>query len=86
MIKFQKQISIGNVITIIFFVGSIIWTASQVMYRFESLENKTLEAYENTMENEEDVQSIQVRLATIETKLDEGFKSMEKLIKKNGRK
>ena len=86
MIKLNKQISIGNVVTIIAFCGSLIWTASQIMYRFEALEVKTTEAYDNSQENEEDVQSIQVRLATIETKLDEGFKSMEKLIKKNGRK
>ena len=86
MIKFEKQISMGNVLTIIGLVGSVIWTASQVMYRFEALEDKTSVAFENSQENEEDVQSIQVRLATIETKLDEGFKSMEKLIKMNGRK
>ena len=68
------------------FCGSLIWSVSQIFSRFEALETMSSQAYENTIENEDDVQSIQVRLATIETKLDEGFKSMEKLIKKNGRK
>ena len=65
------------------FAASMVWTASQVFSRFESIENTALSAYDNSLENEDDIQSIQVRLATIETKLDEGFRSLEKLIRKN---
>ena len=85
MVKLNKQISIGNLLTILAFAASMVWTASQVMYRFESLEQMSSEAYENTLTNEEDVESINVRLAKIETKIDEGFKSIEKLIRKNNK-
>ena len=82
MIKFDKQISIGNVLTLIAFAGSMVWTASQVFARFESIEETAISAYENTDANEDEVQSIQVRLAAIETKIDEGFKGIERLLKK----
>ena len=83
MVKFDKQISMGNVLTIVGLAASMVWTASQVFARFESIESVANSAYENTMENEEDVQSMQVKLAAIETKIDEGFKGIERLIKKN---
>tara|TARA_R100000808_G_C2120627_1_gene131989 strand:- start:819 stop:1073 length:255 start_codon:yes stop_codon:yes gene_type:complete len=82
MVKFDKHISIGNVLTIVAFAGSMVWTASQVFARFEAIEKTADFAYDNSLENEEDVQSIQVRLAAIETKIDEGFKGLERLIKK----
>ena len=82
MIKFDKQISIGNVLTLIAFAGSMVWTASQVFARFESIEETANSAYENTVDNEDEVQSIQVRLAAIETKIDEGVKGIERLLKK----
>jgi hypothetical protein len=73
----------GNVLTIVGLAASMVWTASQVFSRFEAVESTANSAYDNTFENEEDVQSMQIRLAAIETKIDEGFKGLERLIKKN---
>lgn len=70
----DKKISLGNLLTIFAIVGSFIYSASIMTIQTENAHNTAIEALNKANNNT-------IRIAVIETKIDEGFKNIEKLIK-----
>ncbi len=68
------KISISHILTIVAFVGSIVWTSSQIFTRFEHLEQESKEALEIARENND-------RLTKIETMIVNDVASLKKLIR-----
>jgi len=68
------KFNIGHIMTIIAFVGSIVWTTSQIVGRFERLEGDTKIALEISRDNND-------RLTKIETMLVTDIASLKKLIR-----
>ena len=70
----DKKISIGNIFTIFAIIGGFIWSASllstDTRYALKSANTALETAHDNT-----------IRIAVVETKIEEGFNNIEKLIK-----
>ena len=70
----DKKISIGNIITIFTILVNIIWNASLITNKAENTELDSSMALKLAQEN-------RIKIAIIETKIEQGFKHIEKLIK-----
>lgn len=70
----DKKISIGNIITIFAILVNIIWNASLITNKAENTELDSSMALKLAQEN-------RIKIAIIETKIEQGFKHIEKLIK-----
>ena len=70
----DKKISIGNIITIFAILVNIIWNASLITNKAENTELDSCMALKLAQEN-------RIKIAIIETKIEQGFKHIEKLIK-----
>ena len=79
----DKKISIGTVITILTVLGTFIYTQGVMTNKMESFE---VEDSKNTMKisnNKDDIVELQISVAKIESKIDEGFKRLETLLIEN---
>mgnify|MGYP003151871603 FL=1 len=79
----DKKISVGTVITILTVLGTFIYTQGIMTSKLESLET---EDSKNTMKisnNKDDIVELQISVAKIESKIDEGFKRLETLLIEN---
>jgi hypothetical protein len=79
----DKKISIGTVITILTVLGTFIYTQGVMTNKMESFE---VEDSKNTMKisnNKDDIVDLQISVAKIEAKIDEGFKRLETLLIEN---
>ena len=79
----DKKISIGTVITILTVLGTFIYTQGIMTTKIESFE---VEDSKNTMKisnNKDDIVELQISVAKIESKIDEGFKRLETLLIEN---
>ena len=79
----DKKISIGTVITILTVLGTFIYTQGIMTTKIESFE---VEDSKNTMKiqnNKDDIVDLQISVAKIEAKIDEGFKRLETLLIEN---
>ena len=70
----DKKVSLGNIITIFAILVNIIWNASLITNKAENTELDSSMALKLAQEN-------RIKIAIIETKIEQGFKHIEKLIK-----
>ena len=79
----DKKISVGTIVTIITIVGTCIYTQGAMVNRIESFETDSTDNRKKIMSNREKIQKVEVDVARIEAKIDEGFKMMERLLIEN---
>ena len=79
----DKKISVGTIVTIITIVGACIYTQGAMVNRIESFEADSTDNRKKIMSNREKIQKVEVDVARIESKIDEGFKMMERLLIEN---
>ena len=75
----DKKISLGTVITILTIVGTCIYTQGIMASEIESVEADTSKHSVKINKNVENIQKLEVSVAKIESKIDEGFKRIEDL-------
>ena len=79
----DKTISVGTIITIVTIVTTFFYTQGATHTRIENIEVESNESRKKIMSNKSKVQDIEVKIARIETKIDEGFKNLERLLIEN---
>tara|TARA_R100001198_G_scaffold86528_1_gene61233 strand:+ start:816 stop:1067 length:252 start_codon:yes stop_codon:yes gene_type:complete len=80
--KLDNKISLGNVIAICTFVGSLIFAGGKLLANMETLQEKAFTALDMANKNKVSIQEIDKRLLIIETKLDDGFSDVLKALRK----
>ena len=76
----DKKISLGTLITIGTVIGTFIYTQGIFAQKIESMESKGLESSIKVMSNTNKIQTLEVSVAKIDTKLDERFNRIEELL------
>ena len=75
----DKKISLGTLITILTVLGTFIYTQGMMTNKVESFEKDSTSHSVKINKNVEKIQELEVSVAKIESKIDEGFKRMEAL-------
>ena len=70
-------------ITVLTVLGTFIYTQGIFANKIESIEDKSSEHSIKMNKNAEKIQELEVSVAKIETKIDEGFKMLETLFMEN---
>ena len=73
MMKIEKKFSLGNMITILVIVANVIWSASVITNKKKINSDDSELALKMARSNE-------IKIAVIETKIDQGFKRLEQKI------
>ena len=73
MMKIEKKFSLGNMITILVIVANVIWSASVITNKTKINSDDSELALKMARSNE-------IKIAEIETKIDQGFKRLEQKI------
>ncbi len=73
MMKIEKKFSLGNMITILVIVANVIWSASVITNKTKINSDDSELALKMARSNE-------IKIAVIETKIDQGFKRLEQKI------
>ena len=76
----DKKISLGTLITIGTVIGTFIYTQGIFAQKIDSMESKSLESSVRVMSNTNKIQTLEVSVAKIDTKLDERFNRIEELL------
>ena len=76
----DTKISLGTIITIGTIIGTFIYTQGIFAAKMESAESNSLESSRKIMSNSKKIQTLEVSVAKIETKLDERFNRIEELL------
>ena len=79
----DKKISVGTVITILTVLGTFIYTQVIMTSKLESLETEDSKNTIKISNNKDDIVELQISVAKIESKIDEGFKRLETLLIEN---
>ena len=79
----DKKISLGTILTMITIIGTFIFTQGATTTKIENLESNERDGRKKIQSNRERVQKIEVSVARLESKIDEGFKHLEKLLIEN---
>ena len=79
----DKKISLGTIITILTIVATFIYTQGATSTKIESVVSDSTDNRKKIMTNRNKVQDIEVKIARIESKIDEGFKNLERLLIEN---
>jgi len=79
----DKKISLGTVITILTILATCIYTQGIMSNKVDSFEIDTNTHSVKIDKNIESIQELEVSVAKIESKIDEGFKRLETLIIEN---
>jgi len=79
----DKKISIGTLITISTILGTFIYTQGMMTNKIESFEKDTTTHSVKINSNVDKIQKLEVSVAKIESKIDEGFKRLETLFIEN---
>ena len=79
----DKKISLGKIITLETNIGTFIYTQGATSTKIESIESGSTDNRKKIMTNRNKVQDIEVKIARIESKIDEGFKNLERLLIEN---
>ena len=75
----DKKISLGTLITICTILGTFIYTQGMMTNKVESFEKDSTSHSVKINKNVEKIQQLEVSVAKIESKIDEGFKRIENL-------
>ena len=73
MMKIEKKFSFGNLITILVIVANVIWSASVITNKTKINSDGSELALKMARSNE-------IKIAVIETKIEQGFKRLEQKI------
>ena len=76
----DKKISLGTLITIGTVIGTFIYTQGVFAQKIESMESKSLESSVKVMSNSNKIQTLEISVAKIDTKLDERFNRIEEML------
>ena len=76
----DKKISLGTIITLVTILGTFIFTQGATTTKIESIESEGRDSRKKIQSNRDKVQNVQVSVARLESKIDEGFKHLEKLL------
>ena len=76
----DKKISLGTLITIGTIIGTFVYTQGIFAQKIESVESNNSNSIQKIMSNSNKIQSLEVSVAKIETKLDERFNRIEELL------
>ena len=79
----DKKISVGTGITVLTILATFIYTQGVMSNKIESFENDTTTHSIKINKNIESIQGLEISVAKIESKIDEGFKRLETLIIEN---
>jgi len=79
----DKKISLGTVVTILTILATCIYTQGIMSNKVNSFEIDTNTHSVKIDKNIESIQELEVSVAKIESKIDEGFKRLETLIIEN---
>ena len=79
----DKKISVGTLITIATVIGTFVYTQGATPAVVSHIELDTSENTNKIMSNSAKIQKIEVDVARIEAKIDEGFKRLETLLIEN---
>jgi septal ring factor EnvC (AmiA/AmiB activator) len=79
----DKKISVGTIITLVTIIATFIFTQGATSTRLEAIDSDTNDNKKKIMANKDKVQNLEVKIARIETKIDEGFKNLERLLIEN---
>ena len=76
----DKKISLGTIITLVTILGTFIFTQGATATKIEGIESKGRDSRKKIQSNRDRIQNVQVSVARLESKIDEGFKHLEKLL------
>mgnify|MGYP003656483160 CR=1 FL=1 len=76
----DKKISLGTLITIGTIIGTFVYTQGIFAQKIESMESNNANNSKQVMTNRTKIQTLEVSVAKIETKLDERFNRIEELL------
>jgi len=79
----DKKISLGTVVTILTILATCIYTQGIMSNKVNSFEIDTNTHSVKIDKNIESIQELEISVAKIESKIDEGFKRLETLIIEN---
>jgi hypothetical protein len=75
----DKKISLGTLITILTILGTFIYTQGMMTNKVESFEKDSISHTLKVNKNSDKIQELEISVAKIEAKIDEGFKRIETL-------
>ena len=75
----DKKISLGTIITIFTIVATCIYTQGIMSSEIEAIKSDSTSHSVKIDKNVENIQTLEVSVAKIESKIDEGFKRIEDL-------
>ena len=76
----DKKISLGTLITLGNIIGTFVYTQGIFAQKIESMESNGSSNSQKIMSNNKKIQTLEVSVAKIETKLDERFNRIEELL------
>jgi len=76
----DKKISLGTLITLGTIIGTFVYTQGIFAQKIESMEYNGSSNSQKIMSNNKKIQTLEVSVAKIETKLDERFNRIEELL------
>jgi septal ring factor EnvC (AmiA/AmiB activator) len=79
----DKKISVGTIITLATILGTFMFTQGATDNRLDVIESDAEDTRKKVMSNKDKTQSLEVKIARIESKIDEGFKNLERLLIEN---
>jgi hypothetical protein len=79
----DTKISLGTIITIATVIGTFIYTQGIIDTKIEAFESDSTEDRKKIMTNRDKIHKVEIDVAGIEAKIDEGFKRLETLLIEN---
>jgi len=76
----DKKISLGTLITLGTIIGTFVYTQGIFAQKIESMESNGSSNSQKIISNNKKIQTLEVSVAKIETKLDERFNRIEELL------
>ena len=76
----DKKISLGTLITLGTIIGTFVYTQGIFAQKIESMESNGSSNSQKIMSNNKKIQTLEVSVAKIETKLDERFNRIEEML------
>ena len=76
----DKKLSLGTLITLGTIIGTFVYTQGIFAQKIESMESNGSSNSQKIMSNNKKIQTLEVSVAKIETKLDERFNRIEELL------
>jgi len=76
----DKKISVGSIITMATLAVTVVYTHGANTTKMDNLNNENIKVVKRVQKTEEDIVTLKVNVAKIETKLDDRFDRLEEII------